>query len=246
MHPFADKALLYGHAASEALAEVLWPTRCAVCDAPGEVLCDACRRRLPYLDWWRACPACGAPYGRVQCTECNRTMLSGTEYARPPFASCASAVVYAEGAPRIIRAYKDHGERRLAADIARIMLPAAHPTWLAEAQALTAVPATAKARRHRGFDHMAEIAKELSSLTGIPLVHPFARPRNLDQRGLGRAERMANLAGRIRTTPGASIPRSILLIDDVYTTGATLFSASEALAAAGAKCVRCLTFARVW
>lgn len=246
MHSFADKALLYGHTATEAIAEALWPTRCAVCDAPGEVLCDACRRSLPYLDWWRACPVCGAPYGRVQCTECNRTMLAESGYARPPFASCASAVVYAEGAPRIVRAYKDHGERRLAADIARIMLPTLHPAWRAEAQALAAVPTTAKARRHRGFDHMAEIANELSSLTGIPLVHPFARPRSFDQRGLGRAERMANLAGRIQTTPEASIPSSILLIDDVYTTGATLFSASEALAAAGAKRVRCLTFARVY
>ena len=43
--------------ASEALLETLWPTRCAVCDEPGELLCGPCRLGLPYTDWWRACPA---------------------------------------------------------------------------------------------------------------------------------------------------------------------------------------------
>ena len=246
MQPFADKALLYGHAASEAIAEVLWPTRCAVCDAPGEVLCDACRRNLPYLDWWRACPACGAPFGRTQCTECNRTMLAGTGYARPPFASCASAVVYAEGAPRIVRAYKDQGERRLAVEMADLMARVIHPAWRAEQPVLVGVPATARAVRRRGFDHVELLARELSAATGMPLAQPLARPRSADQRGLDRAERAKNMAEAFTALPGASVPERVLLIDDVYTTGATLFAATDALLAAGAHKVRCLTFARVW
>ena len=46
--------------------------------------------------------------------------------------------------------------------------------------------------------------------------------------------------------PGATVPTRVLLIDDVYTTGATLFAATDALMAAGAAQVRCLTFARAW
>ena len=63
---------------SEALLETLWPTRCAVCDTPGEVLCAPCSLNLSHIDWWRACPRCGAPFGRVQCSECNPVMLGAT------------------------------------------------------------------------------------------------------------------------------------------------------------------------
>ena len=37
--------------AAEALAETVWPTRCAICDTPGHVLCDSCRAALAYVDW---------------------------------------------------------------------------------------------------------------------------------------------------------------------------------------------------
>lgn len=61
----ANTIALYGLGAAEALAETVWPTRCAVCDAPGEPLCEHCRTALRYVDWWRACPRCGAPFGRL-------------------------------------------------------------------------------------------------------------------------------------------------------------------------------------
>lgn len=232
--------------ATEAMAETLWPTRCAVCDAPGQVLCDACRARLPYLDWWRACPRCGAPFGRVQCTECNDAMLQLMGRARLPFASCASATVY-EGAPaRIVRTYKDRGERRLARELAYVMAASLPPAWRAERPALAAVPATGKALRARGFDHMADVAAALSELTGLPLTQPLARPRSIDQRNLGRKERFENMRGRFAVLPGATVPPRILLVDDVLTTGATLMEAADALLAGGAQQVRCLTFARVW
>ncbi|RNM38979.1 ComF family protein, partial [Eggerthella sinensis] len=54
-----------------------------------------------------------------------------------------------------------------------------------------------------------------------------------------------NMDGRFTALPGATAPPSALIVDDVYTTGATLFAASDAVRAAGARTVRCLTFARV-
>lgn len=236
----------YGAAALEAIAETLWPTRCAVCDVPGEVLCEDCRRSLPYVDWWRACPRCGAPLGRVQCSECNRVMLARFERTEPPFASCASAVVLDGAAGRIVRMYKDHGERRLAGELARAMARIAHPSWIGEAPTLVAVPATGKALRRRGFDHMDEVARELSAILGIAVARPFAPPRSLDQRRLGGRDRIGNMKGRFSVLPGADAPERVLLIDDVYTTGATLFDATDALLAAGTRQVRCLTYARVW
>lgn len=89
--------------AAEALAETVWPTRCAICDAPGHVLCDSCRMALAYVDWWRACPRCGAPFGRLQCCECNEVMLAAQGRTRPAFDGMAAAVSFEEGAARIVR-----------------------------------------------------------------------------------------------------------------------------------------------
>ncbi|MDD7690067.1 MAG: hypothetical protein PUI93_04055, partial [Ellagibacter isourolithinifaciens] len=52
--PLADTARLYAEAAAQAVAETLWPTRCAICDEPGELLCERCRSELPFIDLWRA------------------------------------------------------------------------------------------------------------------------------------------------------------------------------------------------
>ena len=217
--------------AAEALAETVWPTRCAICDAPGHVLCDSCRMALAYVDWWRACPRCGAPFGRLQCCECNEVMLAAQGRTQPAFDGMAAAVSFEEGAARIVRTWKDAGERRLASEMARLMLPQVPPAWLAGATA-TPIPASAAARRRRGFDH----GRELEAL---------ARPRTFDQRALGRRGRIRNLQGRFQTLPGATVPARILLIDDVCTTGSTMNAACDALRAAGAVELHCLVFARV-
>ena len=231
---------------AEAFAETLWPTRCAVCDTPGQVLCDACRMRLPYLDWWRACPRCGAPFGRVQCSECNAVMLDAIGRTEPPHDGCASAVVYGEAPARIVRTWKDAGERRLADAMADAMADAVPPRWLKGHPFVVAVPATSAARRRRGFDHGADLAQAVAERLGLDTVAPLARPRNRDQRTLARRGRVANMEGRFRALPGASAPPSVLLVDDVCTTGSTLFAATDALRDAGARTVHCLTFARVW
>ncbi|MEO2484083.1 double zinc ribbon domain-containing protein, partial [Eggerthella lenta] len=98
---------LYGRGAAEAIAETLWPTRCAVCDTPGEVLCAPCSLNLSHIDWWRACPRCGAPFGRVQCSECNDVLMSVAGRDEPPFDACTSAVAFDDAAARIVRTWKD-------------------------------------------------------------------------------------------------------------------------------------------
>lgn len=244
MEAHATLLRTYVAGATEALAETLWPTRCAVCDAPGEVLCNACRAALPYLDWWRACPRCGAPFGRVQCTECNPVMLTRAGREDVPFAGCASAVTFEEAVGRIVRTYKDQGERRLATPMAELMVRVCPPAWAPEV--VVFVPASSAARRRRGFDHAELLAGEVARLLELPLASPLARPRTRDQRTLSRRARLENTAGRFEALPGASVPARVLLIDDVCTTGATLYDATDALLRAGAHKVWCLTFARVF
>lgn len=232
--------------AAEAFAETLWPTRCAVCDAPGEVLCAACAAQLPYIDYWRACPRCSAPFGRVQCTECNAVMLAGIGLASLPFASLRSAVVFDEITRRIVAAYKDQGERRLAPVMADAMARLVAPDASAREGVVSFIPATKRARARRGFDHAELLAHLVAERLGMPLAHLLARPSSKDQRALSRAGRIRNMQGRFACeTPASALPPRIFLIDDVCTTGATLAAAAQALLDGGAQRVDCLTFARV-
>lgn len=240
----ADTARLYAEAAAQAVVETLWPTRCAICDEPGELLCDRCRSELPFIDLWRACPICGAPWGHVQCTECNPVMLAATGREAVAFSSLASPFELTESSRRIAVVYKDGGEQRLATEMARYMARYLSPEIASEVAGVTFVPASRKARARRGFDHAELLAQEVAAAIGRPIIPLLSPPRAHDQRALSRRARMGNMAHAVSTLPGASAPESILLIDDVCTTGATLFAACDAIREAGGHNVHCLTFAR--
>ena len=237
-----EKATRILRFASEIAAETLWPTRCALCDMPGAVLCARCAANLAYVDWWRACRRCGAPFGLVQCDACNPVTLGRIGREGWPFAGCASAVSFDDAAGRLVRTFKDQGEQRLAANMAAAMTRTLPPGWRFDA--VTFVPATLPAFRHRGFDHAELVAREVACRLQMPCMPSLERPRTRDQRALSAKQRIANLSGRFRALPGIAFQRP-LLVDDVYTTGATLCAATDALIAAGCEEVFCLTFARV-
>lgn len=233
-----------GRFAREMVAETLYPTRCALCDKPGTVLCPSCTSQLPYIDACTACPRCGAPFGLVQCSECTRVLMEPFGYDEPPFNEMASALVLTDAARRIVTTYKDRNERALARPMAEIMARYLPPRWLARNPVVTFVPATAAARRRRGFDHAERLARELSFLAGLDFAPLLVAAKSRDQRKLGRTGRIGNKRDSLAVMAGASVPAAVIVVDDVCTTGATLFAATEALRAGGAKIVYCLTFAR--
>jgi len=111
--------------------------------------------------------------------------------------------------------------------------------WLAEnsvqlvpraADAITWVPATPDRRRRRGFDQAQELARELSSMSGVPLLATLGRSAG-DARQTGQSR-----TGRLRgpsLMATMSPPPFVVLVDDVMTTGASLRSGATALRAAG-------------
>jgi predicted amidophosphoribosyltransferase len=213
----------------------MWPARCAGCDLPGTLLCDRCRARLPLIDEATACSRCGAPDGAYGCAECGRRSLG--------FAAGRCAGVFEWPLDRAIRLHKDAGELRLTNVLAHLAADAAGE-WACWAQAVVPVPTSPGAVARRGFDHGALLAAEFAHLTGVPAVEALrARPRR-DQRGLDRERRAANARASIVAAPGAAVPGRVLVLDDVFTTGATLDAAAVALAGAGAREVRVLAVAR--
>jgi ComF family protein len=137
--------------------------------------------------------------------------------------------------------FKYHGWRRLAERFAVAMLPLmANVDPDAE---LVAVPLAAGRWRQRGYNQAAELAAALGRHTGrtVALGRIGRQRETATQTRLATAQRRANLAGAFAAE---SAERPAVLVDDVFTTGATLLSAASALLDAGALRVEAVTFAR--
>jgi predicted amidophosphoribosyltransferase len=109
---------------------------------------------------------------------------------------------------------------------------------------LTFVPADGDRTIHRGHHPPERLARELGRLWELPVAPLLGRTRPLArQRGLSRVDRRRNVRGAFSACR-TDVPRRILLVDDVYTTGATVAAAATSLRAAGAARVDAVTFAR--
>jgi ComF family protein len=110
--------------------------------------------------------------------------------------------------------------------------------------AITYVPGDLDRTLWRGTNTAHALAEELSERWGVRLVAPLTRTRRVGpQRGLDRGSRRTNVRGAFRAIE--SVPARIVLVDDVYTTGATVATVATELRRAGARAVEVVTLARV-
>ena len=117
--PFADELLPFAERVAREALEALSPTRCAGCERAGALICQDCLAALTLIDPRHSCTRCGAPFGDLLCTECS---VEGTSSAMSEALDrCLACAVYAHPLPRIIKAYKDAGERRLAPYLAELL-----------------------------------------------------------------------------------------------------------------------------
>lgn len=215
------------------MLDLVLPRRCAACAFPGRDLCLGCRARLTRLRGPR-CGRCGAPtqWPVQRCTECSGRRLG--------FASARAAVAYDEKARQLVTAWKEGGLRGLAPTAADLVCEVVSrpPVYT-----LTFVPADPDRRLRRGHNPAEQLARALGRRWHLPWPSLLERaPGIRPQRGLPLAERRRNVRNAFRASD--SVPSSVLLVDDVYTTGATVSAAATALRKAGARCVLVVTFAR--
>ncbi|HVV53132.1 MAG TPA: phosphoribosyltransferase family protein [Polyangia bacterium] len=251
--PFSPSRLL------AAALQTLWPAACAACERPipdEAAFCAACALSLDPLVG--ACAGCALPIlepragdvGAARCRTCRRVPL--------PFARATAGFAYGEAIAEALIRMKHRGRRDLARRLGRLL---AAP--LAEAlarggfsreDAVVAVPLHAARLRARGFNQALELARwALAALARTPAAGlPRLERRLLDRvrptRELGHAgpaARFAEVAGAFACPDPARLRgRRVLLVDDVYTTGATFTACADALLRAGAAEVHALSLTR--
>ena len=247
--------------AANGLVRTFLAPACAACaavlDQPlAGAVCDACWRAVVRITP-PLCSVCGDALpsdetgfpdlkvkkpGFLICTRCA---------AEPPhFTMARSAGRYDGPFREIIHAFKYGNRRPLAKPIARLMLSAA--TELLEgADAIVPVPLHPWRALRRGFNQADDLAVHL----GLPVWRALRRTRlRAPQASLAASQRRLNVAGAFSVGPMFGLMnswwarglegRTIVLVDDVMTTGATLEACSAALQMAGVRSVRALTAAR--
>lgn len=175
------------------------------------------------------CIGCRAPGVRV-CQSCRIELRQPITWSAADLPHVHSAGHYSGLLRQVIIARKAHGDRgvlpALAGLTAAALAAARHPTG--QAVPVVPVPASRRSLRARGVNVVTELAHAAGAQV-IELLRVRAQPR--DQIGLGGAQRAANLAGAFEAVTTGS--GAVVLLDDVFTTGATVREALRALQVAG-------------
>ena len=216
------------------------PSQCAVCRVwPARPICDACVARFapPAL----RCGTCALPVpaGVAGCGDC---LLHP-----PPLDACLAACAYEWPWPDCIAQFKFRGDAGWAAPLATLLrsAPWVEPA-LEQCDLALPMPLAPARLRERGFNQALELARRLApdKTDSTLLLRTRETPA---QSGLTRAERLRNLRGAFAIEPlraAAVRGRRVVLVDDVMTSGASVFAAAEVLRSAGAAHITAVVLAR--
>jgi len=217
------------------------PSRCAVCAGwPSRPVCDACVARFaPPVP---RCSTCALPVseGVARCGECLRHP--------PPLDACLACCDYAWPWPGQVGRFKFQGEAGWAAPLASLMrsTPWVEPT-LERADLVLPMPLAEGRLKVRGYNQALELARRLAPAARLEARLLLRTRETVPQSGLPRARRLSNLRGAFALEPmraAAVRGRRVALVDDVMTSGASLFAAAQVLREAGASHIAGIVFAR--
>lgn len=239
----AERAKRIVRGAADALWELLYPARCPVCDEvlPGTAggICPPCRARIRTVkDAY--CVMCGKPLheeGAAYCHDCRGTKHSFTR---------GRSVFYYEDIRESIYRFKYEGRQEYAsfyADETVRLLGEEIRSWRAEA--LIPIPLHEAKLRRRGYNQAALFAEALSARLGIQVLEKaLVRERNtVPQKGLNREERQKNLKKAFKFVRNDVKLKTIILIDDIYTTGSTADTVAALLKQVGISDIYIVTLA---
>lgn len=228
---------------SEHLIRLLFPRRCPVCEEivtpVGKLICPSCMSKLVPVKQ-PTCRKCGKELFSEQaeyCFDCSRHKRS--------FESGAALFQYNEAAKKSMAAIKYRNKREFLDFYAEAMAYRfSHIVKNWDPDVFIPIPVHPSRLRRRGFNQAEVLARKLAEKLGdIPVeTKLLVRSRKTaPQRDLDPQERLANLQQAFSTDPSRPVPKCVVLIDDIYTTGSTMEACTRVLKAAGVQEVHFLT-----
>ncbi len=237
------------HSLFQALLEAIYPPRCDICERlASQAICADCWAQILHCEP-PLCRLCGVMLplqarGMHLCGECRskRRYFDGARAAGLHTTTLRTAIIQ----------FKFHNRRCLKTPLAQLLAerleaepepPEGLP--LKNVDCLVPVPLHPRRRQWRGFDQALLLAIELSRLTGLPVVEGLKRiKQTIPQPQLTPEEREENMRNAFAPGGEALASKRVLLIDDVFTTGATMNEAARAAKEGGAVAVYALTVSR--
>lgn len=230
------------------MLDLFYPPTCLHCEAPvasAHALCPACFAQLRPITA-PLCPRLGLPFE----VDLGPGALSATAIADPPnFDRARSAVLYNDVARKLVSRMKYGDRPELAQFCARLMVGAGAEFW-AGPPVLLPVPLHPWRQLTRRYNQSEELARLIARATGLTCDPSLVRRKRATRRqvGLSANARARNVSGAFEARPDIGkrlAGRSVVIVDDVITTGATVSAVTAALHRAGVKRVDVISFARV-
>jgi ComF family protein len=233
----------------------LYPPRCRACGGrihgrDAEYFCSSCWKQIRLVSH-PLCDLCGRPFPDASGEDhtCGVCLSRAPEFVSARAWACYPREESEEHPLRqVVQKFKYGRKVSLGKPLGRLMARGCQE-FLGECSVdlILAVPLHPKRLRWRGFNQSVLLARQLSRTYNIPF-DPFALRRVREtppQTQLSEEERRKNMRGAFSLSAGRSVAeKDILLVDDVYTSGATVNECSRTLKKHGAKAVHVLTLAR--
>ena len=230
------------------LLDFIWPRTCEACgrpvDRPGRHFCSDCLNRLPFTPTDGCCRRCGRPAekldGEFLCEDCR--------VYKPSFDRAASALSFDGDAREAMNAFKFRNHLWLRDDLVDWMEAVARARFkVGEIDIVIAMPSTLWHRLDRGYNQCAYLARALARRLERPYVSFVLRRKgNPKKQGkLTEEDRRTNVIGTFGVLRKKAIAgKTVMVVDDIMTTGSTLSECAAELKRAGAGRVWCVTLAR--
>lgn len=202
-------------------------------------LCEKCLKNLDVI-------------GDVCCEKCGDKISSGNKLCNVckdykfSFDSNVSFAYYNDVSAKFVKSLKYGGKKYLAKKIAECLMT--KRDFFEDVDMIAFVPISKERKKERKFNQAEEIAKYLSKFSGKSLVNLIEKKETgLHQTGLSQMERRKNLKGSFKIVEGLNNQikgKVVLIIDDVFTTGATLDECSKIIKSLKPKKIKTMTFAK--